>query len=89
MNIIKLIKNRHYQANGEGLKFNNILGTKFEDHVAELTKQNFDNLISAQYSIVPKNSLNSEFVIDYQDVSRVVEVKKLTLKRDTTFQEQY
>lgn len=76
----------HYQANGEGLKFNNILGTKFEDYVTELTKQNFDNLISAD-SIVPKNSLNSEFVIDYQDVSIVVEVKKLTLKRDTTFQD--
>ncbi|MDY0364578.1 MAG: hypothetical protein RBQ81_01805 [Arcobacteraceae bacterium] len=76
----------HYQAKGEGLKFNNMLGAKFEDYVTELTKQNFDNLISA-HSIVPKNSLNSEFVIDYQDVSIVVEVKKLTLKRDTTFQD--
>ncbi len=76
----------HYQAKGEGLKFNNMLGTKFEDYVTELTKQNFDNLKSAD-SIVPKNSLNSEFVIDYQDTSIVVEVKKLTLKRDTTFQD--
>lgn len=76
----------HYQAKGEALKFNNILGNKFEDYVTELTKQKFDNLISAD-SIVPKNSLNSEFVIDYQDTSIVVEVKKLTLKRDTTFQD--
>ena len=25
----------------KGLKFNNMLGTKFEDYVTELTKQNF------------------------------------------------
>ncbi|MDK2063239.1 hypothetical protein PT520_11995 [Aliarcobacter butzleri] len=75
-----------YQAKGEGLKFNNLLGAKFEDYVTELTKQNFDNLKSAD-SIVPKNSLNSEFVIDCQDTSIVVEVKKLTLKRDTSFKD--
>lgn len=37
----------YYQATEKYLKFNNILGTKFEDYVTELTKQNFDNLISA------------------------------------------
>lgn len=74
----------HYSGIGKGGKYHDKLGYKFESYIEKLTTEVFDNIIPAK-GIVPNDTLNSEFVINYKSTSIAVEVKKFIFKRDTAF----
>ena len=65
-------------------KYHNSLGAKFEDYVRLLTSEVFDNIVEAK-ELVPKETKNAEFVIDFDNTAIVVEVKKFVLLRDSAF----
>jgi hypothetical protein len=69
---------------GKGKKYHDLLGGKFEDYVRLLTCEVFDDIIEAK-DIVPKETENAEFVIDFDNTAIVVEVKKFVLLRDSAF----
>jgi len=68
----------------KGGKYHDKLGYKFESYIEKLTTEVFDDIVPAKV-IVPKNTLNSEFVIKHNNTSIAVEVKKFIFKRDTAF----
>jgi hypothetical protein len=74
----------HYANIGKGGKYHHTLGCHFEDYIEKLSKHIFGN-ITPSNKIVPKNTLNSEFVIEHNDSSIAVEVKKFNFKRDSVF----
>jgi len=69
---------------GKGGKYHHKLGYKFENYIEKLTTEVFNDILPAK-DIVPKDTLNSEFVIKHKDTSIAVEVKKFIFKRDTAF----
>lgn len=75
----------HYFSIGKGGEYHNTLGKHFEKYIEKLSKYIFDDITLAS-NIVPKNTLNSEFVIKYDDSSIAVEVKKFNFRRDSAFQ---
>lgn len=74
----------YFSGLGKSSKYHGELGNKFETYIENLTTNVFDNVVPAK-DIVPKDTLNSEFVINYKKASIAVEVKKFIFKRDTAF----
>lgn len=64
--------------------FQDRLGISFENYVRQLTNRIFRNVTEAK-EIVPKGSLNAEFIINHGDTAVVIEAKKFVLRRDTAF----
>ncbi|MDD5051551.1 MAG: hypothetical protein PHO27_02325 [Sulfuricurvum sp.] len=64
--------------------FQDQLGISFENYVRQLTNRIFKNVTEAK-AIVPKGSLNAEFIINHGDTAVVIEAKKFVLKRDIAF----
>jgi len=76
---------QHYSAKKKAPKYHTELGSKFEDYIELLTKEVFNSVVAAK-DIVPRETLNAEFVISHHDIAIVVEVKKFSFNRDTAFQ---
>ncbi len=76
----------HMNKNNKSQKYLETMGHRFEDYVRLLTEKVFSDISEAR-DIVPKNTKNAEFVIDFEDISIVVEVKKFILNRDTAFKD--
>jgi len=76
----------HFSEQGRGKEYLDSLGVKFEDYVRLLTGKVFDNIIEAK-DVVPRNTENAEFVINYDNTAIVVEVKKFILLRDSAFKD--
>ena len=74
----------YFSGIGKGGKYHDKLGYKFESYIEKLTAEVFHHIVPAK-EIVPKDTLNSEFVINYKSTSIAVEVKKFIFKRDTAF----
>lgn len=74
----------HYANIGKGGKYHYTLGYHFENYIEKLSKHIFKDIIPSS-RIVPKDTLNSEFVIKYDDSSIAVEVKKFNFRRDSAF----
>ncbi|MFW3401214.1 hypothetical protein ACN9KC_02310 [Aliarcobacter butzleri] len=74
----------HYANIGKGGKYHHTLGYHFENYIEKLSKYVFED-ITPSSEIVPNDTLNSEFVIKYDDSSIAVEVKKFNFRRDTAF----
>lgn len=64
--------------------FQDRLGISFENYVRQLTDRIFRNVTEAK-EIVPKGSLNAEFIINHGDTAVVIEAKKFVLTRDIAF----
>ena len=74
----------HYASIGKGGRYHNTLGYHFENYIEKLSQYVFKD-ITPSSEIVPKDTLNSEFVIKHNDSSIAVEVKKFNFKRDSVF----
>jgi|GEM_PF-4373670 len=74
----------HYSNIGKGGKYHNTLGYHFENYIEKLSRHIFENIIPSS-EIVPKDTLNSEFVVEHKDSSITVEVKKFNFRRDSAF----
>jgi len=74
----------HYANIGKGGKYHHTLGYHFENYIEKLSKHVFEDITLAS-EIVPKDTLNSEFVINYDGSSIAVEVKKFNFRRDSAF----
>ena len=74
----------HYANIGKGGKYHHTLGYHFENYIEKLTRQIFTD-ITPSNEIVPKDTLNSEFVIKHNDSVIAIEVKKFNFRRDTAF----
>lgn len=74
----------YFTTIGKSKKYHDELGYKFEKYIENLTTKVFDSVIPAK-EIVPKNSLNCEFVINFEETAIAIEVKKFIFKRDTAF----
>ncbi len=74
----------HFSGIGKGKKYHGQLGYKFESYIKKLTIEVFDDIVPAK-DIIPKDTLNSEFIINHKNTSIAVEVKKFIFKRDTAF----
>lgn len=74
----------HYANIGKGGKYHHTLGYHFENYIEKLSKYVFKD-ITPSSEIVPKDTLNSEFVIKYDDSSIAIEVKKFNFRRDSAF----
>jgi len=68
----------------KGKKYLDSLGVKFEDYVRLLTNEVFNDIVEAR-DVVPKETENAEFVINFDKTAIVVEVKKFVLLRDSAF----
>jgi len=68
----------------KGKKYLDSLGVKFEDYVRLLTNEIFEDIVEAK-DVVPKETENAEFVINFNKTAIVVEVKKFVLLRDSAF----
>ncbi len=76
----------HMKENNKSQRYLESMGYRFEDYVRLLTGKVFSRIKQAS-DIVPKNTKNAEFVIDFEDIAIVVEVKKFILHRDTAFKD--
>lgn len=74
----------HFSENRVGKKYHDSMGDFFEEYVRLLTHNVFDDLVEAS-EVVPKNNDIAEFIINYEEVAIVVEVKKFHFLRDTAF----
>jgi hypothetical protein len=74
----------HYANIGKGEKYHHTLGYHFENYIEKLSRHIFED-ITPSSEIVPKDTLNSEFVIEHNDSAIAVEVKKFNFRRDTAF----
>ncbi len=75
----------YFSDKGNGKKYHDLFGYKFEDYVRLLTVEVFSNNIIEASDIVPKETENAEFVIFSDETAIVVEVKKYNFLRDTAF----
>ncbi len=76
----------YFSRIGKGVKYHGQLGYKFENYIENITIKTFEKVTAAK-NIVPKNTLNSEFIINHKNTSIAVEVKKFIFKRDTAFKD--
>ena len=76
----------YFSEQGRGKEYLDSLGEKFENYVRLLTGEVFDDIIEAK-NVVPRNTENAEFVINYSNTAIVIEVKKFILLRDSAFKD--